>query len=120
MGDKQNEANEWGAIEEKLRLMYGDEAFQRMVEDEWWRYDYCERRKKLEKQIERQRKTIIKPLVFPSIFAVQKTVARKNRQNGQRSRWLMKKFSRQSSLKRLGAIECVADLVTKCTDLVIT
>ncbi|WP_324034774.1 hypothetical protein [Aeromonas caviae] len=65
MGDEQNEADELYAIEEKLRLMYGEKAYQRITEDEWWKYDYYQRRKKLERQIERQRKTIIKPLIFP-------------------------------------------------------
>ena len=87
MGDEQNEADELYAIEEKLRLIYGEKAYKRITENEWWMYDYCQRRKKLEKQIERHRKTIIKPLLFPSIFADQKTVVKKNRQNGQRSRW---------------------------------
>lgn len=50
MGDEQNEADELYAIEEKLRLMYGEKAYQRITGDEWWRYDYCQRRKKLEKQ----------------------------------------------------------------------
>lgn len=113
MSAENNDKNDWCVIDEKLRHMYGDKAYQYMTENEWWRHDYCERRNKLERQIERQRKTIIKPLVFPSMFADQKTVTKKNRQNGQRSRWLMKKFSRQSSLKRLGPVDCVADLVTK-------
>lgn len=113
MGDKQNEADERRIIEAKLRRMYGDKAYQYMTEDEWWWHDYYERRKKLEKQIKRQRIKVIKPLMFPSIFADRKTVEKKNRQNGQRSRWLMRKFSRQSSLKCLGPIECVVDLVAK-------
>ena len=40
MSAEQNEKDEWRAIEEELRLMYGDEAFLRMTEDEWWRYEY--------------------------------------------------------------------------------
>lgn len=39
MGDEQNEADELYAIEEKLRLMYGEKAYQRITEDEWWKYD---------------------------------------------------------------------------------
>ncbi|MNG97268.1 hypothetical protein D3C79_563760 [compost metagenome] len=113
MGDEQNEEDEWHAIDEKLRLMYGNNAFQRMTEDEWWRHDYCDRRKKLEEQIKRQKIKVIKPLMFPSIFADRKTVEKQNRKNGQRSRWLMKKFSQQASLKRLGPIECVTDLMAK-------
>ena len=113
MSAEQNEKDEWRAIEEELRLMYGDEAFLRMTEDEWWRYEYCERRKKLAKQIERQRKTIVKPLVFPPIFADQKTVMKKNRQNGQRSRWFMNKFSRRFALEDLRPIDCVEHLIIK-------
>lgn len=113
MGDEQNEADELYAIEEKLRLMYGEKAYQRITGDEWWRYDYCQRRKKLEKQIERHRKTIIKPLLFPSIFADQKTVAKKNRQNGQRSRWFLEKSSRIFALEDLRPIDCVEHLIIK-------
>lgn len=50
MGDEQNEADELYAIEEKLRLIYGEKAYKRITENEWWMYDYCQRRKKLEKQ----------------------------------------------------------------------
>ncbi|MFM1680962.1 hypothetical protein [Aeromonas salmonicida] len=113
MSAEENEENEWHAIEESLRLMYGDNAYQRMTEDEWWRYDYCGRRKKLERQIERQRITIVKPLVFLSIFADPKTVAKINRQNGQRSRWLMDKLSRRIALEDMGPIDNVTHVVTK-------
>lgn len=113
MGDEQNEADEWRAIEEKLHLMYGDEAFQRMTEDESWRHGYCERRKKLEKQIECQKITIIKPLEFPSFFGDQQTVTKNNRQYGQRSRWFIDDYSRILALENLRPIDCVADLITK-------
>lgn len=113
MNDAQNEADEWHAIEEELRLIYGYEAFQHITEDEWWKYNFCKRRKKLEEQIKRQKIKVIKPLMFPSFLADRKTVVKQNRKNGQRSRWLMRKFSRQSSLKRLVPIECAADLVAK-------
>ncbi|WP_429169041.1 hypothetical protein [Aeromonas rivipollensis] len=113
MSAKNNENNEWSVIEEKLRLMYGDESFQRITEDEWWKYYYCERRKKLDKQIARQRNTIVKPLMFPSIFTDQKAVAKINRQNGQRSRWLMNKLSRRFALEDMGPIDNVMHVVTK-------
>lgn len=113
MSAKNNENNEWSVIDEKLRLMHGDESFQRMTEEEWWKYYYFERRKKLDKQIARQRNTIVKPLMFPSIFTDQKTVAKINRQNGQRSRWFMEKFSRIFSLEDLQPIDCVAHLIIK-------
>jgi len=113
MSAKNNENNEWGVIEEKLRLMYGEKAYQRITEDEWWRYDYCQRRNKLEKQIERQRKTIIKPLIFPSVLVDKKIVTNINRKNGQRSRWFMEKFSRIFSLEDLRPIDCVAHLIIK-------
>lgn len=113
MGDEQNGADDLYAIEERLRLLYGEKAYQRITGDEWWRYDYCQRRKKLEKQIERHRKTIIKPLLLPSTFADKKTVAKKNRQNGQRSRWLMRKLSRRFALENMGPIDNVMHVVTK-------
>ncbi|WP_324033387.1 hypothetical protein [Aeromonas caviae] len=66
MNDEQNEADEWHAIEEELRLIYGSDAFQHIIKDEWWKYNFCERRKKLEEQIKRQKIKVIKPLMFPS------------------------------------------------------
>lgn len=113
MGDEQNEADELNAIEEKLRLMYGEKAYQRITEDEWWKYDYYQRRKKLEKQIERQRKTIIKPLIFPSALVDQKIVTKINRKNGQRSRRLMDKLSRRFALEDMRPIDNVTHVVTK-------
>ncbi|MFQ2739963.1 hypothetical protein ACK3Y8_15150 [Aeromonas caviae] len=113
MGDKDNEENELYKIEEKLRLLYGEKACQRITGNEWWRYDYCQRRKKLEKQIERQRKTIIKPLVFPSFLVDKKIMANINRKNGQRSRWLMNKLSRRFALENMGPIDNVMHIVTK-------
>ncbi|MFQ2173610.1 hypothetical protein ACK345_10585 [Aeromonas rivipollensis] len=113
MGDEQNEADELYAIEEKLRLMYGEKAYQRITEDEWWKYDYCQRRKKLEKQIERQRKTTIKPLIFPSALVDKKIVTKINRKNGQRSRRLMDKLSRRFALEDMGPIDNVMHVVTK-------
>ncbi|WP_290436706.1 hypothetical protein [Aeromonas caviae] len=113
MGDEQNEADELYAIEEKLRLMYGEKAYQRITEDEWWKYDYYQRRKKLERQIERQRKTIIKPLIFPSALVDQKIVTKINRKNGQRSRRLMDKLSRRFALEDLRPIDCVEHLIIK-------
>ncbi|MGL6515982.1 hypothetical protein [Aeromonas caviae] len=113
MSVKNNENSECGVIDEKLRLMHGDESLQRMTEDEWWKYYYFERRKKLDKQIAHQRNTIVKPLMFPSIFTDQKTVAKINRQNGQRSRWFMEKFSRIFALEDLRPIDCVAHLIIK-------
>lgn len=113
MDTEKSKENEWQAIEKKLLLMYGDKAYQRMTENEWWRYDYCERRKKLEKQIERQKKIIVNPLIFPTIFDDQKAVAKKNRQSGQRSRWFMNKFSRIYALENLRPIDCVEQLISK-------
>ncbi|WP_429154975.1 hypothetical protein [Aeromonas media] len=111
MSDEQNK--KWHVIEEELLLMYGDEGFRFITEEPWWRHDYCERRNKLKKQIVRHQRTVIKTLAFPSIFDGPKTVKTKNRQNGQRSRRMVSKFSRQFALERLAPIDNAADLVSK-------
>ncbi len=116
MSAEENDNNKWHTIEKKLLLMYGEKAYRRMTEDDQWKHRYCERRRKLEKQIvrlARQKMTIVKPLIFPSIFDDQKTVTKKNRQNGQRSRWFTDNLSRQFALKNLQPVDCVGDLITK-------
>jgi hypothetical protein len=111
MSDEKNE--KWHTIEEELRLIYGDEGCEFIIEGPWWQHDYCERRKKLKKQIARHSVTVIKTLASPSLCDDPKTVTTKNRKNGQRSRRMMSKFSRQFALERLAPIDSAADLVSK-------
>jgi len=58
-------------------------------------------------------KIIVKPLVFPSIFADHKTKVKNNRQNGQRGWWFIDNFSRRIDIENLGPIDSVAQLVRK-------
>ncbi|MFQ2220378.1 hypothetical protein ACK32O_16280 [Aeromonas enteropelogenes] len=105
--------DKWHTIEAELRLNYGNEGLRCIIEDPRWRHYYCERRKKLNKQIARHRKFFIKTLVYPSPLDDPKKRKTKNRKNGQRSRRMMSKFSRQFALERLAPIDNVADLVSK-------
>jgi len=113
MDIEQSEENEWEVIEETLRFIYGDKAYQRITSNSWWREAYYERREKLEKQIERQKITRIKPLLYAPIGASQEKLERINRKNGQRSRWFMAKFDRIFALERMGRIDCVERLLAK-------
>ncbi|EOD3545177.1 hypothetical protein ACRDE1_002753 [Cronobacter sakazakii] len=113
MDTEGNNEYDWGIIEKNIRRIYGNKAYRRITEDEWWRYKYCERRKMLKKQLARKKNFVAKSLAFSSFHDDPNTVVKKNRRNGQRSRWNIDRFSRRIYIEDLGSLDTVAHLLTK-------
>ena len=40
MDTEGNNEYDWGIIEKNIRRIYGNKAYRRITEDEWWRYKY--------------------------------------------------------------------------------
>ena len=113
MDTENNNEYDWGLIEKNIRRIYGNKAYRRITEDEWWKCKYLERRKKLRKQLELKRDFVVKSLLFTSFYDNPNTMVKKNRRNGQRGRWNIDRFSRRIYIKDLGSLDTVAHLLTK-------
>lgn len=110
---EQNNEQDWLIIEDELRLIYGEAGYQQIIADNRWRHAYCERRKKLEKQLIWQRVNVAKRMLTVPIFADKKTAEKINRKNAQRARRLVDKLCRMVGLEELNPIDSAAQLVRK-------